>query len=101
MALIARRMAFLLFSAAVQILPVLNQMLQYNTALCFLALGAARISLSSSRRLVVLAGGSVAALMGAAVILEYEGRPPSGSIRCSSRMGDFQRHLGAWRRPPP
>ena len=45
--------------------------MQYNTALCFLALGAAGIGLSASRRLVVLAGGSFAALMGAAVMLEY------------------------------
>ena len=56
--------------AAVQIFPGLNQM-QYNTALCFLALGAAGIGLSTSRRLLVLGGGSFAALMGAAVILEY------------------------------
>ena len=56
--------------AAVQIFPGLVPM-QYNTALCFLALGAAGIGLSTRRRLLLLAGGSVAALMGAAVILEY------------------------------
>ena len=57
-------------SAVIQILPGLNQM-QYNTALSFLALGAAGIGLSTSRRLVVVVGGSVAALMGAVVVLEH------------------------------
>ena len=45
--------------------------MQYNTALCFLALGAAGIGLSTRRRLVLFGGGSFAALMGVAVILEY------------------------------
>ena len=45
--------------------------MQYNTALCFLALGAAGVGLSTRRRLWLLSGGSIAALMGAAVILEY------------------------------
>ncbi len=45
--------------------------MQYNTALCFLALGAAGVGLSKRRRLWLLSGGSIAALMGVAVILEY------------------------------
>jgi two-component system, sensor histidine kinase and response regulator len=45
--------------------------IQYNTALCFLALGAAGIGLSPRRRLLLLGGGSFAALMGAVVIVEY------------------------------
>jgi PAS domain S-box-containing protein len=56
--------------AFLQILPGMISM-QYNTALCFLALGAAGIGLSTRRRLLVLSGGSVVALMGVAVILEY------------------------------
>ncbi|MEP7306990.1 MAG: response regulator [Acidobacteriota bacterium] len=55
--------------AAVQIFPGLNHM-QYNTALCFVALGAAGIGLSSGRRLLMLCAGSLVALMGTAVILE-------------------------------
>jgi len=45
--------------------------MQYNSALCFLALGAAGIGLSTARRLLLLGGGCFAALMGAAVMLEY------------------------------
>ena len=56
--------------AAVQIFHGLVPM-QYNSAWCFLALGAAGIGLSTERRLLLLAGGGFAALMGAAVILEY------------------------------
>jgi len=56
--------------AAVQIFPGLVSM-QYNTALCFLALGAAGVGLSIRKRPLQLAGGSFAALMGATVILEY------------------------------
>ena len=56
--------------AAVQIFHGLVPM-QYNTALCFLALGAAGVGLLTGRRLLLLGGGSFAALMGAAVILEY------------------------------
>ena len=56
--------------AAVQVFRGLVPM-QYNTALCFLALGAAGVGLSTRRRLLLLGGGSFAALMGAAVILEY------------------------------
>ncbi len=56
--------------AAVQIFHGLIPM-QYNTALCFLALGTAGIGLSTRRRLLLFGGGSFVALMGAAVILEY------------------------------
>ncbi|HXI92318.1 MAG TPA: PAS domain S-box protein, partial [Blastocatellia bacterium] len=56
--------------AAVQIFHGLIPM-QYNTALCFLALGAAGIGLSVRRRLLQFGGGIFAALMGAGVILEY------------------------------
>ena len=56
--------------ALVQIFPGLVVM-QYNTALCFLALGAAGIGLSTRTRIVTLAAGSIVALMGGAVILEY------------------------------
>jgi two-component system, sensor histidine kinase and response regulator len=56
--------------AAVQIFRGLVPM-QYNTALCFLALGAAGIGLFKGRRLLLLAGGVFVALMGAAVIVEY------------------------------
>ena len=56
--------------AAVQVFDGLIAM-QYNTALCFLALGAAGIGLSTRKRLLVSGGGIIAALMGAAVILEY------------------------------
>ncbi|MEP7341492.1 MAG: PAS domain S-box protein [Acidobacteriota bacterium] len=45
--------------------------MQYNSALCFLALGAGGIGLSTRRRLLMFGGGSFAALMGAAVMLEY------------------------------
>ena len=56
--------------AAVQIFRGLIPM-QYNTALCLLALGAAGIGLSTGRRLLLMCGGGFACLMGAAVILEY------------------------------
>lgn len=56
--------------AAIQIFDGLNPM-HYNTALCFLSLGAAGIGLLTGRRLLLLAGGTIVALMGAAVILEY------------------------------
>jgi PAS domain S-box-containing protein len=56
--------------AAVQIVPGLTPM-QYNTALCFLALGVGGIGLATRRRLLLVIGGSAAALMGAGVILEY------------------------------
>ena len=56
--------------AAVQIFPGLIPM-QYNTALCFLALGAAGIALSFGRRALLLAAASFAAIMGALVVLEY------------------------------
>ncbi|MEP7338176.1 MAG: hypothetical protein ABI977_10565, partial [Acidobacteriota bacterium] len=56
--------------AVVQIFHGLVPM-QYNTALCFLALGLAGIGLATRRRLLLLVGGSFAALMGATVILEY------------------------------
>ncbi|MEP6913166.1 MAG: PAS domain S-box protein, partial [bacterium] len=55
---------------AIQVFPGLISM-QYNTALCFLALGAAGAGLLTGRRLLQLVGSSFAALMGAAVILEY------------------------------
>jgi two-component system sensor histidine kinase/response regulator len=45
--------------------------MEYNAALGFLALGAAGIGLSTRRRLLLFGGGSFAALMGAAVIIEY------------------------------
>jgi hypothetical protein len=44
---------------------------QYNTALCFLALAAAGVGLSTGRWRWQLVGGTFAALMGGAVILEY------------------------------
>jgi PAS domain S-box-containing protein len=56
--------------AAIQISPGLIPM-QYNTALCFLALGTAGLGLFTGRRFLVAAGGIFVALMGAAVILEY------------------------------
>src|SRR6185295_4926303 len=56
--------------AAVQISHGLIPM-QYNTALCFLALGAAGLGLFTGRRFFLATGGGFAALMGAAVILEY------------------------------
>jgi PAS domain S-box-containing protein len=55
---------------AIQIFRGLIPM-QYNTALCFLALGGAGIGLFCGRRWLLLIGGSFACLMGAAVILEY------------------------------
>ena len=54
------------FPAPVQIVAGLKQM-HYNTALCFLALGAAGIGLSSGRWLVMMGGGGAAAWMGGAV----------------------------------
>ncbi len=45
--------------------------MQDNTALCFMALGTAGVGLSKRRRLWLLSGGIIAALMGVAVILEY------------------------------
>jgi CHASE3 domain sensor protein len=56
--------------AAVQIFDGFVPM-QYNTALCFLALGGAGVGLLKGRRLLQLSAGSFAVLMGAAVILEY------------------------------
>ena len=56
--------------AAIPVFPGLIPM-PYNTALCFLALGAAGAGLLMGRRLFQLGGGSFAALMGAAVILQY------------------------------
>jgi PAS domain S-box-containing protein len=56
--------------AAIQVFPGLIAM-QYNTALCFLALGAAGIGVSTRRRLLMLGGGTFAAFMGASVIIEY------------------------------
>jgi two-component system sensor histidine kinase/response regulator len=56
--------------AAVQIFDGLIAM-QYNTALCFIALGAAACGLSPRRRWWLAGGGGFAALMGAAVIFEY------------------------------
>jgi signal transduction histidine kinase len=55
---------------AVQIVHGMIPM-QYNTALCFLALGIAGIGLRLRKRLWVVCGGMVAAGMGAAVVLEY------------------------------
>ena len=52
--------------------------MQYNTALCFIALGVGGIGLSTRKRVLMLGGGSVAALMGAAVILEYATGVSSG-----------------------
>ena len=72
--------------APVQIFPGLNQM-QYNTALCFLALGAAGIGLSRLAPAAGAGGGSVAALMGGAVMLEYGTGLSSGSTRCSFTRG--------------
>ncbi len=63
--------------ALVQIFDGLIAM-QYNTALSFLALGAAGIGLSKQRRWLMLCGGGVAALMGAAVIFEYATGVPIG-----------------------
>jgi PAS domain S-box-containing protein len=54
----------------VQIPPGLIPM-QYNTALCFLALGVAGIGVALSVRPLVFAGGVVVAVLGGAVILEY------------------------------
>jgi two-component system sensor histidine kinase/response regulator len=54
----------------VQLFPGLIAM-QYNTALCFLLLGAAGVGLATRGRIVTCAAGGVAALMGAAVIVEY------------------------------
>jgi CHASE3 domain sensor protein len=45
--------------------------MQYNTALCFIALSAAGIGLAVRSRLLLLAGGSFAVIMGVAVVLEY------------------------------
>jgi PAS domain S-box-containing protein len=56
--------------ASVRIFPGLIAM-HYNTALCFLALGAAGLGVSPRRHLLLFFGGGIAALMGAAVILEY------------------------------
>jgi PAS domain S-box-containing protein len=56
--------------SAIQIFPGLIPM-QYNTALCFVALGAAGVGLSTQRRLWLLGGGCFAACMGTAVVLEY------------------------------
>ena len=56
--------------AAVQIFGGLVPM-QYNTALCFLALGVAGVGFLTGRRLLLLGGGSFTTVMGAAVILEY------------------------------
>ncbi|HMJ25422.1 MAG TPA: PAS domain S-box protein, partial [Pyrinomonadaceae bacterium] len=56
--------------AAVQIFP--GQIaVKYNNALCLLGLGIAGIGLSTGRRLLLGMGGSFAAVMGGAVILEY------------------------------
>lgn len=56
--------------AAVQIFQGSVPM-QYNTALCFLALGAAGIGLVTQRRVLLLTGAGLTALMGLAVVLEY------------------------------
>ncbi|MEP6915326.1 MAG: response regulator [Acidobacteriota bacterium] len=55
---------------AVQIFHGLVPM-QYNTALCFLALGAAGLGLQTGRRPVLAASGAFILIMGAAVLLEY------------------------------
>jgi len=56
--------------AAVRIFGGPNAM-HYNSALAFVALGAAGIGLSTGRRLLLLCGGGFALLMGAAAIVEY------------------------------
>jgi PAS domain S-box-containing protein len=55
---------------AIQILPGLIPM-QYNTALCFLVLSLSSLSLGRVRKLWVAIGGTLVALMGMLVILEY------------------------------
>src|SRR5882672_2688023 len=55
---------------AVQIFHGLVPM-QYNAALCFIALGIAGLGLALHKRLLLLVGGSFALFMGAAVVLEY------------------------------
>jgi two-component system, sensor histidine kinase and response regulator len=55
---------------AVQIFHGLVPM-QYNTALCFLAIGAGGVGLRRRSRPLLLGGGGFAALMGAIVVLEY------------------------------
>jgi signal transduction histidine kinase/DNA-binding response OmpR family regulator len=56
--------------AAVRIFEGMIPM-QYNTALCFVALAAAGIGLAIRNRPLLLGGGSFAVIMGAAVVLEY------------------------------
>lgn len=45
--------------------------MQYNTGLCFLALGVAGVGLLTGRRLLLLVAGSFTTLVGVAVTLEY------------------------------
>jgi PAS domain S-box-containing protein len=56
--------------AAVQVFHGLVAM-QYNTALCFLALGAGGIGVATRRRWLMVCGGSFIAVTGGMVILEY------------------------------
>jgi signal transduction histidine kinase/CheY-like chemotaxis protein len=56
--------------AAVQVFPGLVPM-QYNTALCFVALGVGGLALSLGRRALLLFAASFAAIMGALVVMEY------------------------------
>ena len=55
--------------AAILILGGASAM-QYNTALCFVALGAAGAGLATGRRLPMIAGATFAGIMGVAVMFE-------------------------------
>ena len=73
--------------AAVQVFSGLIPM-QYNTALCFLALGAAGLAAPAGKAAVLAAGGASILFMGAAVLLSTPPASRSGSTRCSSIRGN-------------